>query len=57
MTNQTPTQFTVECTECEFSKTIVRTDDGWTVDRVAAHLETGHTLRTVAVDEQADGRP
>ena len=57
MTNQTPTQFTVECTECEFSETIVRTDDGWTVDRVAAHLETGHTLRTVAVDEQADGRP
>ena len=53
MTDQSSTRLDVRCTECDFSATAVRTDDGWTTDSIERHLETGHTLRTLAVDSES----
>lgn len=52
MNGQTPTEMRVECTECEFATTLVRSDAGWSTESVADHAErTGHTLRSVPLDE------
>ena len=51
MTGSTSLRLRVECTECEFSETLVRKKDGWTAGGVAAHASrTGHRLRSVPLD-------
>lgn len=51
MTDQTGSQMRVECTECEFTQTLSRSDGEWLADDVTKHAErTGHRLRAVPVD-------
>lgn len=51
MTDSIASQMTVECTECEFSQTLTRSDDGWSAADVTEHAErTGHRLRATPVN-------
>ena len=51
MTDLTASQMRIECTNCEFSQTLVRSDGEWPDDDVTEHAErTGHRLRAVPVD-------
>ena len=48
MTDRSSTRMRVECTDCAFSTTVVRSGEGWSADSVAVHAErTGHALRSV----------
>ena len=51
MTERTSTRLRVECTECDFETTLVRSASGWSADAVADHAETGHTLRSIPLDD------
>ena len=53
MTDRTSTRLKVECTECDFGTTLVRSAEGeWSADAVADHAErTGHTLRSIPLDD------
>ena len=52
MTEQTSTRLQVECTECEFETTVMRSEEGWSADVVADHADrTGHTLRSIPFDD------
>ena len=51
MTDLTASQMRVECTDCEFSQTLVCSDGEWPADDVTEHAErTGHRLRVMPVD-------
>lgn len=51
MIDGTTSRMAVECTVCEFSLTLTRSDRGWSADGVADHAEqTGHRLRAVPLD-------